>query len=188
MFIKMQSVRCGSQAAVIYSKNSAPNDCSKWSLKICMSSFSLIVINQAGVSCTHSLAGWLLTPRHWLQAVYAVVLNHRRAPSFLADERQSRQTHALVCLLKKQTTTIILISALFRPLQQSSRLSSEGTWVRLIHHREYLNHIAAIVRRSLLLIRSATTMPTSCFLKAAWLRESLGCHPEIIFTQRSKSK
>lgn len=143
---------------------------------------------QSGWHFLHSLAGWLLTPRHWLQAVYTVVLNHRRAPSFLADERQSRQTHALVCLFKKQTTTIILISALFRPLQQSSLLSSEGTWVSLIHHREYLNHIAAIVCHSLLLIRPATTKLTSCFQKAAWLRESFGCHPEIIFTKRSKSK
>lgn len=149
--IQTQSVRCGSQATVIYSKISVPNDCGKWSLKICMSTFSLIVINQAGISCTRWLAGWLLTPRHWLQGVYAVVLNHRRrtfGASLLADERQSWRTHALVCLFKKQTTTIILISALFRPLQQSSRLSSEGTWVSLIHHREYLNHIAPIVRRS----------------------------------------
>lgn len=97
--------------------------------------------------------------------------------------------HMLLCASsKKQTTTIILISALFGPLQQSSRLSSEGTWASLIHHREYLNRTAAIVCRSLLLIRSAATMPTSCFQKAAWLRESLGCHPEIIFTKRSKSK
>lgn len=56
----MQSVRCESQAEVINSKNSVPNNCSKWSLKICMSTFSLVVINQAGISLTRWLAGcWL---------------------------------------------------------------------------------------------------------------------------------
>lgn len=47
--------------------------------------------------------------------------------------------------LQKQTTTIILITALFRPLQQSSRPSSEDTWVSLTHHRDYLKNIVAIV-------------------------------------------
>lgn len=46
--------------------------------------------------------------------------------------------------LQKQTTTIILISALFRPLQQSSRLSSEDTWESLLHHRDHSKHIVDI--------------------------------------------
>lgn len=99
-----------------------------------------------------ALAGWLLTWRHWLQAVYTVVLSHRRAPLELRSWQMSSNhaKHMLLCGSSKrlQTTTIILISALFRPLQQSSRLSSEGTWVSLIHHREYLDHIVAIVRCS----------------------------------------
>lgn len=47
--------------------------------------------------------------------------------------------------LQKQTTTIILITALLRPLQQSSRLSSQDTWVSLTHHRDALKNIVAIV-------------------------------------------
>lgn len=50
--------------------------------------------------------------------------------------------------LQKQTTTIILISALFKPLQQSSRPSSEDTWASLFHHRDYSKHIVPIVWRS----------------------------------------
>lgn len=110
---------------------------------------SLLSIGPAFPALTSRLAGC------WLRGIDYRPLRCCPEPpsgtfgaSFLADERQSRQTHALVCLFKKQTTTIILISALFGPLQQSSRHSSEGTWASLIHHREYLNHIAAIVRRS----------------------------------------
>lgn len=109
----------------------------------------------------------LLMLMHWLQGVYAVVLNHVGVPLERIFGRWAAiMLNTCSCVpLQKQTTTIILISALFRPLQQSSRLSSEGTWVSLIHHREYLNHIVPIMPRSPGLIRPTTTMQTSCFQK-----------------------
>lgn len=128
--VPMQSVRCGSQVALIYSNKFR---------------FQMIVANkvmhehlfshcyQSGLRLAGCLSVWLLTPRHWLQGLYAVVQ---------MSGNHGEHTPALVCLLKKQKTTIILISALFRPLQQSGRLSSQGTWASLIHHREDLNHTA----------------------------------------------
>lgn len=89
----------------------------------------------------------LLTLTHWLQGICSVVLNHVSTPlECILGRWAAIMLNTCSCVpLQKQMTTIILISALFGPLQQSGRLSSEGTWVSLVHHRVYLKHIVPIV-------------------------------------------
>lgn len=115
--------------------------CIKWSPRICIN-ICAIVINQTAFPFPHTM---MLI--HWLRGIRAVVLNHVRIPfEYSLGRWAAIMLNTCSCVpLQKQTTTIILISALFRPLQQSSRLSSEDTWVSLIHHRDYLKHIVTIV-------------------------------------------
>lgn len=88
----------------------------------------------------------LLTLIHWLQGICVVILNHVSAPLEHILGRWAIMLNTCSYVpLQKQTTAIILISALSRPLQQSSRLSSKDTWMSLVHHREYLKHIVRII-------------------------------------------
>lgn len=71
----------------------------------------------------------LLMLTHWLQGICAVVLDHVSTPlECILGRWTAIMLNTCSCVpLQKQMTTIILISALFGPLQQSGRLSSEGT-------------------------------------------------------------
>lgn len=88
----------------------------------------------------------LLRLSRWLQGICAVVLNGVSIP-FECRLGRGAAIMLNTCSrvpLQKRTTTIILISALFGALQQSSGLSSEDTWASLIHHKDDPAHIVAI--------------------------------------------
>lgn len=105
-------------------------------------SISAIGINQTGFSFTHTIEADALITGHLCCCPKPCQYTFEYSPARWA----AIMLNTCSCVpLQKQTATIILISALFRPLQQSSRPSSEDTWVSLIHHRVYLKHIVAIV-------------------------------------------
>lgn len=129
--------------ADMYSKYFALSDHSTRNPKIALTYFSFLPL----LSIRLAFPSLLLMLTHWLRGICAVVLNHVSTPlECILGRWAAIMLNTCSCEpLQKQMTTIILISALFGPLQQSGRLSSEGTWVSLVHHREYLKHIVPIV-------------------------------------------
>lgn len=102
---------------------------------------SPIRTNQTGFSFTSHCPIWNG------DFICAVVLNRVSIPfEYSSDRWAAIILNTCSCVpLQKQTTTIILISALLRPLQQSSRPSSEDTRVSPVYRRDYLKHIVSIV-------------------------------------------